>query len=78
MIDEELAAPQIGEPRERIVTHRVMNQDQVALGWTQILQPPDPLRQCRVHVFDKNIGLEAEAHQHRLHEEHTIRDRIDD
>ena len=78
MIDEELAAAQIGEPRERIVTHRMMNQDQIALGRTQILQPPDPLRQCRVHVFDKNIGLEAEAHQHRLHEEHAIRNSIYD
>ena len=76
MIDEEFAAAQIGEPRERIVTHRMMDQEEIALGGTQILQLPDPPRQRRIRVFDEDIGLESEALQHRLHKEHAIRDRI--
>ena len=76
MIDEKLAARQICQLSECIVTHRMMNQKQIAFGGTQILQLSDPPGQRGIHVFHENIGLKSEPLQHRLHKEHAICDGI--
>lgn len=78
MIDEEFAAVEIGKPRQYIMTHGMVDQQKVALGYPQILQPPQPSGQLRVYMFDENLGVEAKALHHGLDKEHAIGDGISD
>src|SRR5215472_9135905 len=76
MGDEDLAAAQFGQPRKDIVAHRMVDEQQILLGDTQFLQPPDAPGQRRIHMLGENLGREAKALQHRLNKEHAIGDRV--
>ena len=78
MIDENLAAAQLGEPRKGIVAHRMVDEQQIRLGDPQFLQPPDVPGQRRIYMLGEDLGCEAKASQHRLHKKHAVGDRIRD
>lgn len=76
VIDEDLATAQLGQLRDRIVAHGMVDQQEIGLADHQILQAPDLSGQRRIYVFNEDVGLKSKVSQHRLNKKHGIGDRI--